>query len=352
MEVRFEHVHKSFGEVVAVDDLDLGVEDGEFLVLLGPSGCGKTTSLRMLAGLEEVSEGRIWIGERDVTRAEPRERDIAMVFQSYALYPHMSVADNIGYPLRIRRMPGDEKKERVRRAAAMLEIDHLLDRSPRQLSGGQSQRVALGRAIVRNPSVFLMDEPLSNLDAMLRQQMRGELKHLQGSLGVTCIYVTHDQEEAMTLGDRIVVMKDGRVRQVGSPEDIYGSPASTFVAGFIGKPPMNLMRGRIASDDTVELATGSIPLGRGRGSPRNRDVIVGLRAHDMRLVGDEDGDLGGRLYVVEDLGDEVLATVEVGDERVRVKCERRFRAGVDDNVRIAVDHRRVYLFDPESGSAL
>jgi multiple sugar transport system ATP-binding protein len=352
MEVRFEKVHKSFGDVVAVEDLDLVVQDGEFLVLLGPSGCGKTTSLRMLAGLEEVTGGRIFIGERDVTRAEPRERDVAMVFQSYALYPHMSVADNIGYPLRIRKVSEEERKERVRRAAEMLEIAHLLDRSPRQLSGGQSQRVALGRAIVRNPSAFLMDEPLSNLDALLRQQMRGELRHLQASLGVTCIYVTHDQEEAMTLGDRIVVMKDGLIQQVGSPEDIYGSPASTFVAGFIGKPPMNLVRGRIGGDGAVQLSSGTLPLGQRAAPASNRAVIVGLRAQDMRLVGGDDGDLGGRLYVVEDLGDEVLATVEMGDERVRVRCDRGFRARVDQDVRVSVNAEHVYLFDPESGEAL
>jgi multiple sugar transport system ATP-binding protein len=352
MEVRFEHVHKTFGDFVAVEDLDLTVSDGEFLVLLGPSGCGKTTSLRMLAGLEEVSDGRIWIGERDVTKAEPRDRDVAMVFQSYALYPHMSVADNIGYPLRIRKLSEEDKRARVRRAAEMLEIDHLLDRSPRQLSGGQSQRVALGRAIVRNPSAFLMDEPLSNLDAMLRQQMRGELKHLQGSLGVTCIYVTHDQEEAMTLGDRIVVMREGRIQQVGSPEEIYASPASTFVAGFIGKPPMNLMRGRTGGDGVVELPAGSIRLQDGRAPERGRDVVVGLRAQDMRIADTHEAQLEGRLYVVEDLGDEVLATVEMGGERVRVRCDRSFRGRVDSGVRVAVNPEHLYLFDPDSGSAL
>src|SRR6187455_2233959 len=243
MQVTLSEIHKSFGAVQVVKGLDLTIQDGEFLVLLGPSGCGKTTALRMVAGLESVTSGRILIGERDVTHVLPKYRDVAMVFQSYALYPHMTVAQNIAYPLKLRRVPQVERDAAVRGAAVKVHLEEFLDRYPRQLSGGQRQRIALARAMVRRPSVFLMDEPLSNLDAKLRGHMRAELKHMQHSLGITTIYVTHDQVEAMTLAHRVALLEDGKLMQLDTPRTIYNDPANLFVAGFIGSPPMNMMRG-------------------------------------------------------------------------------------------------------------
>jgi multiple sugar transport system ATP-binding protein len=252
--VRLEHVWKRFGKVVAVKDFNLETEDGEFVVFVGPSGCGKTTTLRMIAGLEEISEGRIYIGDRLVNDVPPKDRDIAMVFQNYALYPHMNVYENMAFGLRLRRYPKDEIDRRVKEAARILKIEHLLNRKPRELSGGQRQRVAMGRAIVREPKVFLMDEPLSNLDAKLRVEMRAEIAKLQRRLGVTTIYVTHDQVEAMTLGHRIVVMKDGEIQQVDTPLNLYDFPANRFVAGFIGSPSMNFIRAHVeAQGDRVYL---------------------------------------------------------------------------------------------------
>ncbi|HET6955213.1 MAG TPA: sn-glycerol-3-phosphate ABC transporter ATP-binding protein UgpC, partial [Vicinamibacterales bacterium] len=248
MRVRFERVTKRFGAHHAANGISLDVESGECLVLLGPSGCGKTTLLRMLAGLETVDSGEIWIGDRRVDQLEPAHRDVAMVFQNYALYPHMSVYDNMSYGLRIRGMPKAEIETRVRKAAKILELGAFLERKPRQLSGGQRQRVAMGRAIVREPEVFLFDEPLSNLDAKLRVQMRMEIKHLHRDIGTTSVYVTHDQVEAMTLGDRLIVMNAGRAEQIGGPIDVYERPATTFVAGFIGSPAMNMLPGRLAAD--------------------------------------------------------------------------------------------------------
>ncbi len=278
MRVRYDHVGKTFAGVDALIDLELDVPDGTFLALLGPSGCGKTTALRILAGLEEPTAGAVFLGDRDVTRLQPKDRDVAMVFQSYALYPHKSVADNIAYPLRVRKVPKPERAERVAEVARMLSIDGLLDRMPRALSGGQRQRVALARAIVREPRVFLMDEPLSNLDAQLRLQMRIEIKRLQKQLGVTTLYVTHDQVEAMTMADMVAVMHEGRLQQLAAPADLYARPANLFVARFCGSPPMNVLEGDVAGGafthptGTIALANGAV-----RGA---REARVPARARD------------------------------------------------------------------------
>src|SRR5216110_1297276 len=276
-EVRLEHVTKRFSaDAVALNDLSLDVQDGEFLILVGPSGCGKTTALRIVAGLEKPTSGRITIGDRVVNDVTPRDRDIAMVFQNYALYPHMTVYRNLAFGLKERRTPKPEIDRRVREVSGILGLDELLKRRPAQLSGGQRQRVAMGRALVREPKAFLLDEPLSNLDAKLRVQMRAELKRIHQRLGITTIYVTHDQVEAMTLGDRIVVMSNGRVQQIGAPQDVYRRPQNLFVAGFIGSPPMNLLRGRCA-DGSIRLGDLDLPWS----GPDAAEVAVGFRPEDL-----------------------------------------------------------------------
>lgn len=294
----------------AVDQLDLKVEDGEFLVLVGPSGCGKSTSLRMLAGLEDVNAGRIFIGDRDVTDVQPKNRDIAMVFQNYALYPHMTVRDNMGFALKIAGRPKDEINKRVEEAARILDLEPYLDRKPKALSGGQRQRVAMGRAIVRKPQVFLMDEPLSNLDAKLRVQTRTQIASLQRSLGVTTVYVTHDQTEALTMGDRIAVLKDGLLQQVGTPRDMYETPANEFVAGFIGSPAMNLGRFKV-DGDVARLGTAVVPLSRETVAAvvpeDNGEIIVGFRPEALRLVGDDvQGTIPIQVDLVEELGSDAF----------------------------------------------
>src|SRR3954465_2416357 len=267
------------GDTRAVDELDLVIDDGEFIVLVGPSGCGKTTALRMVGGLEPITAGTISIGDRVVNRLSPKSRDIAMVFQSYALYPHLSVADNIGFSLKTKRVPKDEIRRRVLETARMLDLEPYLKRKPRALSGGQRQRVAMGRAIVRQPQAFLMDEPLSNLDAKLRVQMRAEIARVQQNLGTTTIYVTHDQVEAMTMGDRVAVMRKGKLQQVAPPEELYDSPVNVFVAGFIGSPAMNMLAARV-DDRTVAVGEAVLPAS-GLGAYRGRDVIVGIRPEDI-----------------------------------------------------------------------
>src|SRR5215470_16719758 len=295
MRVRLANIHKSFGHVEVVKGLDLEVEDGEFLVVLGASGSGKTTVLRMIAGLESVTSGRVLIGDRDVTDVLPKYRDVAMVFQSYALYPHMTVAENIGYPLKLRDTPKAERDARIREAAGKVHLEDYLDRYPRQLSGGQRQRVALARAIVRRPSLFLMDEPLSNLDAKLRGYMRSELKRLQADLGVTTIYVTHDQIEAMTLAHRVAVMNKGIVQQIAAPREIYDNPANLFVAGFIGSPPMNTIPGAIA-DGSFRIPEGSLSLA---GYAARAEVILGFRPEDATIVDPAQGDLKAAVFSCE-----------------------------------------------------
>src|SRR6266478_3486177 len=347
--VRYEHVEKRFDSVAALKSLDLDVPDRAFLALLGPSGCGKTTALRILAGLDLPTSGRVLIGERHVTRLQPRDRDIAMVFHSYALYPHMTVGENIAYPLRIRRIAPAEQARMVAEVAAALEVDHLLARRPRQLSGGQRQRVALARAIVRRPAVFLMDEPLSNLDAKLRGHMRAELKHMQHQLGIATIYVTHDQIEAMTLGHRVAVLNQGRLQQIDTPHRIYDDPANIFVAGFVGSPPMNfvggeLERGRFLASD-ASLPTNLVRTRKG--------VLLGLRTEDCRVVGAGVPDcLGGTIYSNELIGDHVLVTCQIDGNPIVVKAEKSFTGEIGAAIGIQTAAGRCYLFDQETGDRL
>ena len=340
--VSLEHVSKRWGSFVGVAEFNLRVADREFLVLLGPSGCGKTTTMRMIAGLEDPSEGTIRIGDRVVNDLEPKDRDVAMVFQSYGLYPNMNVYENIRFPLKVRKVPKDTHDARVRRAAEMVELIPFLHRLPRELSGGQRQRVALARAIVRQPTVFLMDEPLSNLDAKLRVSTRVQLKHLQHELAVTTIYVTHDQIEAMTLADRVVVMNEGVMQQVGTPTEIYDRPANLFVAGFIGSPAMNLMEGELAGG-TFSGAGVSIA---GLSGPKGR-VTLGFRAEDASVV-ESGGEIDAPVYALELLGDATMLTVRAAGTFVSVKAHKDYRAGIGDHVSIAVPAGICHLFDPET----
>ena len=348
MRVKLEDIYKSFGEVEVVKGLNLDIDDGEFLVLLGPSGCGKTTALRMVAGLESVTAGRIVIGSRDVTGMLPKYRDIAMVFQSYALYPHMTVAENIGYPLKLRSVPMSERKGSVGAAAAKVHLDDYLDRYPRQLSGGQRQRVALARAIVRRPSLFLMDEPLSNLDAKLRGHMRSELKRLQADLGITTIYVTHDQIEAMTLAHRVAVMNKGVVQQIAPPRVIYDDPTNLFVAGFIGSPPMNTLPGVLSSGNFV-IPAGKVMVG---AAPERNGVVLGFRSEDAEIVAPAAGDLAATVFACELTGNETIVTCQVGTAQVVVQMGKEFDVAVDSAVGIKIDASKICLFDAESGDRL
>jgi multiple sugar transport system ATP-binding protein len=366
-DVVFDHIRKEFpGGTVALEDLSLEISDGEFMILVGPSGCGKTTALRCVAGLEKPTKGRIRVADRVVNDVTPRDRDIAMVFQSYALYPHMSVYRNLAFGLKQRHVPKPEIDRRVRAMSTMLGLDALLDRRPAQLSGGQRQRVAMGRALVREPAAFLLDEPLSNLDAKLRVQMRAELKRLHTRLGITTIYVTHDQVEAMTLGDRIAVMSNGKLQQLGPPQEVYDEPVNLFVAGFIGSPPMNFVRGR-AQGGRVTAGELSLDVGVPDG-----DVAVGMRPETLVLVPDGLPSFELLVDVVEPLGDEVMVhgsvsgtTVETGAEEEevptmlegsRAPVTARFEPGVrfrpGERVRLGVKPDRVHLFDLRTGDRL
>jgi multiple sugar transport system ATP-binding protein len=373
--ILLEHVTKIFqGGVVAVDDVSLRIADGEFIVLVGPSGCGKSTLLRMIAGLEEVSHGSISIGERDVTDLAPRDRDVAMVFQSYALYPHMSVRQNIAYGLKVRKTAKKEIERRVSEVAAMLGLEELLDRRPAHLSGGQRQRVAMGRAIVREPAAFLMDEPLSNLDAKLRVGMRASLAQLHARLGTTTIYVTHDQTEAMTLGERVAVISEGRVLQVDSPQRLYREPADLFVAGFIGTPSMNLVEASLRGDEiafgqfSIPLAPGRLPPGRTGGR-----VILGIRPESFTAALAGGHTIEITPAVVEELGSDLLVFFPVEAARVASAAAReaeeesllpadqalfsarldpRTEAQVGRPLQVAVDATQFHFFDPESGASL
>ncbi|WP_341703958.1 sn-glycerol-3-phosphate import ATP-binding protein UgpC [Ferrovibrio sp.] len=347
--VTLQGVKKNYGAVRAIHGIDMEIADGEFIVIVGPSGCGKSTLLRMVAGLEAITEGTISIGDRVVNQVEPAERDIAMVFQNYALYPHMSVYENMSYGLRIRGMDKAGIATRVQRAAEILQLQPYLQRKPRELSGGQRQRVAMGRAIVREPSVFLFDEPLSNLDAKLRVQMRLEIKRLHAQLGVTSIYVTHDQVEAMTLADRLVVMNLGRADQIGTPQDVYNRPATTYVGGFIGSPAMNFVTGRIAGPQ-ARLADGStLALPAGWSVP-DGEYSLGIRPEDIRLAQPgEAATLQLDVDVAEELGADTLLHGRLADQELVVRVPSQ--AGFHDRSRpgLVIDPARLHLFDRESG---
>ncbi len=348
--VELVDISKHFGLAVGVETSSMHVADGEFMVFLGPSGCGKTTTMRMIAGLVEPTEGQIIIDGEDVTDAPPKDRDIAMVFQNYGLYPHMTVGDNIGYPLKVRGLSKEDRRSKVAEVAGKVELEHLLDRRPAALSGGQRQRVALARAIVRRPKAFLMDEPLSNLDAQLRVTMRAEIKHLQRELGITTIYVTHDQIEAMTLADRIAVMYKGSIQQLGTPEEIYDTPANLFVAGFIGSPPMNLIQGAV-KDGTFQAEGLSVPLGPDLSRDRE-DVTLGIRPENITVTQGEDGHATGKVYSFEMTGDAVLATIDVGKARICARGDRRLRADLGARLSFRIDPASCHLFDNETGSRI
>ena len=339
--VELQGIGKRFGDTVVVQPMSLDIADGEFLVLLGPSGCGKTTTMRMVAGLEDPSEGEIRIAGRRVNELEPKDRDVAMVFQSYGLYPNMTVQENIAFPLKIRGLPAAQIGPAVQRAAERVELTDLLQRKPKELSGGQRQRVALARAIVRQPAVFLMDEPLSNLDAKLRSSMRAHLKHLHHELAVTTIYVTHDQIEAMTLADRVVVMSKAQIQQIGTPEAIYNDPANLFVAGFIGSPAMNLLPGELR--DGVFTAPG-VRLA-GFGSLSQGNVVLGVRAEDLQIAADAEAALNGPVFTVELTGEATLVTVSVGTNRVVARAAKDFRAAIGSTLSLSTVAERCFLFD-------
>ncbi|MBX5493580.1 MAG: sn-glycerol-3-phosphate ABC transporter ATP-binding protein UgpC [Chloroflexi bacterium] len=362
--VRFDHVVKRFGSLTVLHDLAFEVQDGEFLVLVGPSGCGKSTALRLLAGLEEVTAGEIYIGERRVTHLPPKDRDIAMVFQSYALYPHMTVYDNLAFGLKLRGTPRAEIARRVEAVAATLGLKDLLQRKPRQLSGGQRQRVALGRAIVREPRVFLMDEPLSNLDANLRVQTRAELLRLHQRLRTTVVYVTHDQVEAMTMGQRIAVLNAGRLQQLAPPQVLYDHPANRFVAGFIGSPAMNFLEAELTADERGALwvVNGALRLQLPRErsphveTPRERAVVVGIRPEDLTWLPDGEALPGttapARVEVVEYLGAELLAHLRLGEHTVIARLPGESAVRPQAVGTVAFNTAKLHLFDPESERAL
>jgi multiple sugar transport system ATP-binding protein len=354
-EVRYEHATRIYPgtDVAAVDGLDLLIADGELMVLVGPSGSGKTTALRMLAGLEEVDAGAIYIGERDVTDLPPKRRDVAMVFQNYALYPYLTVEANIGFPLKIAGVPKVERARRVAEVAELLGLTEFLARKPGQLSGGQRQRVAMGRAIVREPSVYLMDEPLSNLDAKLRVQMRAEIAALQSRLGTTTVYVTHDQAEAMTLGHRVAVLKDGRLQQCDAPRALYERPANAFVAGFIGSPAMNLCAVPLGSNGTVSLGSASVALPSGVSRDGRASVIVGLRPEALELAGEG---LQAEVEVVEELGADayVFCTADVAGAPTKLvaRCDARLRPVRGERISLRPRSEEAHLFDALSGERL
>ena len=349
--VAIREVRKSFGTAEVIHGVDIAIDDGQFVVLVGPSGCGKSTLLRMIAGLENITAGEIRIGERVVNHVPPKERDIAMVFQNYALYPHMTVAANMSFSLRLRGASKAETDMRVKRAAEILGLTHLLARYPRQLSGGQRQRVAMGRAIVRDPQVFLFDEPLSNLDAKLRVQMRTEIKELHQRLGTTTVYVTHDQIEAMTMADKIVVMHDGLVEQIGAPLELYDRPDNLFVAGFIGSPAMNFLRGAVRANGLAEFEGPGglrLPLAAPAGW-NGRSIVCGIRPEHFALA--DDG-AEAEIQVIEPTGSELQVVAKLGGEDIIAVFRERHQFKPGDKIRLKPDPRLVHLFDAESGKRL
>ena len=356
-EIRLSSVTKRFGRTVAVDTVSLTVADGELMVFVGPSGCGKSTTLRMVAGLETVSEGTVHIGERDVTRLQPKDRNVAMVFQNYALYAHKNVFDNLGFGLKVRGAPKAEIEKRVRHAASILGIEELLERKPRQLSGGQMQRVALGRALVRDPDAFLLDEPLSNLDAKMRVHMREEIAKLHAATRTSTIYVTHDQIEAMTLGDRIAVMKDGRIQQIGRPLDIYDHPANMFVANFIGSPEMNLIEGELGDEAGAPLFAGegfSLPLPEARQfrRPDSRRIVIGLRPEHVSPTDATEGSIPAEVVLVEQMGAQTLLVCRAGGASLNALISRNDRLHAGDRIMLGTTPEHIHLFDPRGGRSL
>ncbi len=361
--LKLDHIYKRYaGGVTAVSDFCLDIEDKEFIVLVGPSGCGKSTTLRMIAGLEEISEGELYIDDKLVNDVAPKDRDIAMVFQNYALYPHMTVFENMAFGLKLRKTPKDEINRRVVEAAKILDIEHLLDRKPKALSGGQRQRVALGRAIVREPKVFLMDEPLSNLDAKLRVQMRTEIGKLHHRLQTTFIYVTHDQTEAMTMGSRIIVMKDGFVQQIDTPANLYNKPCNMFVAGFIGSPQMNFVNCVASEADGVvslEFCGSSIKLPEGVGSKVKeagvigKEVMMGIRPEDLHdeeqfISSYADATVDAHVELTEMMGAETYLYLKIGDSQFTARVNPRTTAAAGDTIKIGVDVNKIHLFDKET----
>jgi multiple sugar transport system ATP-binding protein len=351
--VTYDHAQRLYpgSDKPAVDDLNLEIEDGEFLVLVGPSGCGKSTSLRMLAGLEEVTDGQIRIGDRDVTHLPPKERDIAMVFQNYALYPHMSVAENMAFSLKMAKVPKEERMQRVKEAAKLLDLEEYLERKPKALSGGQRQRVAMGRAIVRQPQVFCMDEPLSNLDAKLRVSTRTQIAALQQRLGVTTVYVTHDQVEAMTMGDRVAVLKDGILQQADTPLNLYDKPENLFVAGFIGSPAMNLLKAQNV-DGHAKLGNIEVPIDRSLATKAGGDIIIGVRPENWRIVSEGEG-IPVKVNVVEELGADGFVYGTSGAEGtpdeviIRIDARRSHHKG--ETLYVTTDPAKVHVFEADSG---
>lgn len=356
MDVRFENVSKTFGDLAVVDQLNLASEDGELVVLLGPSGCGKTTTLRMLAGLEDATSGDIFIGSERVNDVPTRHRDIAMVFQNYALYPHMTIEQNIAYPLRVRKIARDDIERRVKQVAEMLEIGRLLERRPRELSGGERQRVALARAIIREPRAYLMDEPLSNLDAKLRVQMRGELKRLQHELGTTTIFVTHDQAEAMTLAHRVAIMRTGRLQQFDTPMNIYNRPANRFVAEFVGSPSMNFIDGRFDAaqhtftSDAVSIKLLDSQLAMLDGKDR---ITLGIRPEHIEVsTTARDGLLPAKVYVTELMGNETFVFLRLAGEKVIARAPADFRAEMESQIWLQLNIDKARFFDSTTGEAI
>lgn len=355
--IQLTGIGRSFKSTVAARDIDLTIEDGEFVVLLGPSGCGKTTLLRMIAGLLEPTTGRILLDGEDITDLPPKKRDLAMVFQSYALYPHLSVGKNLGFPLRVQQLPKEEVQRRVQEVADSLEIGHLLDRKPKELSGGQRQRVAVGRALVRAPKAFLMDEPLSNLDAKLRTQTRHELTALHRRLGATFVYVTHDQVEAMTMATKIVVLNAGSIEQYGTPEQVYDRPESVFVAGFLGSPAMNLLDARVIDlGGMVAVTADGVAGDLWTGATREIDVVLGIRPEHLEITDASRTGLGvtliGRVEIVENLGGEQIVTCATGTGRVHVRTSRDIRVVAGDEISLHALPEHVHLFDRSSGRRL
>lgn len=343
-----KNLNKSFGDAHVVKDLNLEIEPGEFLVLLGPSGCGKTTALRMVAGLEEASSGSIMLGDTDVTTMPPKYRDVAMVFQSYALYPHKTVEQNIGFPLKMQGIETVARAEAVLDAARQVHLEDYLHRYPRQLSGGQRQRVALARAIIRRPAAFLMDEPLSNLDARLRGFMRAELKHMQHALGVTTIYVTHDQIEAMTLAHRVAIINDGRLQQLGTPKEVYNDPANKFVADFMGSPPMNFIEGQI-ENDKFQSQNINITVA---GTIKDSKVSLGFRPEDSEIVAEGTGLFDAKVYAVEMTGEQTLVTLQSQETHLVVKMPKDFDVNIGGIAGIRFANESGYLFETESGERI